>query len=145
MLDLIEKLKAATGPCRHLDQDIFDAVTGGVCGPENSVFWRPESMSSRLPIAFTASLDDAVKLIPPGMFWLIGHGRDRPDEPIGGAQVFMPGDEEIPLGEGEAATAALAVCIAALEARLAQDAHKPGCICPLCRSADKAERLSRNH
>ncbi|WP_298800154.1 hypothetical protein [uncultured Devosia sp.] len=118
MQNIIDRLKAAKDASRELDTEIFEAVTGnGVFDPANRKFWRPAGLSTREPLDFTRSLDDAVKLIPDGMFWLAGHGKTRPAEPLGGAQVFRPGDDLNPLGEGEGASVAIAICIAALDAR----------------------------
>jgi len=141
MQHLIDKLNAAAGPDRALDNEIARAV-GAV------TLHKVEADEPAVEISphYTGSLDAAVTLIPEDTFWMMGYGKDRPDEPIGGAQVFLPCDDELPIGEGEGPTVALAVCIAALEARAALDAaHEPGCICPLCEAANAMARGANDH
>lgn len=65
--------------------------------------------------AYTTDLRAALSLVPDGHFWIAGYGRTRPDEPLGGFQVF-DGDQEEPVAEAEAATVELACCIASLRA-----------------------------
>jgi hypothetical protein len=80
-----------------------------------------------LPL-WTSSLDAAVKLIPAGTDWLLARGRLTKDEKQYGAVIYAsdsvdggvpPEDREIGIGESESSLA-LAVCIAALRARLAR-------------------------
>lgn len=123
---LIEKLKAATGPDRELDRAIFQIVADGKFWPEHSRYWRAASMSSREPLEFTASMDAAVLLIPDGMFWVLGMGRTRPDEPLAGCSIVLPTDQINPVGQAEGDHLAICICIAALDARLAIDAVKQG-------------------
>lgn len=72
---------------------------------------------------YTSSLDAAMTLVPERCGWIAGWGQTRPDEPMGGAQItpyaryngsFVAGET---IAESEAATPALALCIAALKAR----------------------------
>lgn len=66
---------------------------------------------------FTSSMDAAATLIPEGLYWLAGYGRTKEAEPLGGAQIYRPGDFDTPVAEGEGRTAAIAICIASLRAR----------------------------
>jgi len=66
----------------------------------------------------TASLDAALTLLGPGYWWIIGKGKTTATEPTYGAQVFAAGNGQHPIGEAENdASAALALCAAALRAR----------------------------
>lgn len=140
MQHLIDKLNAAAGPDQALDLEIARAV-GAV------TLHKVEADEPAVESAprYTGSLDAAVTLIPEGYFWLAGHGRDSPHEPLGGAQVIDPESDE-DIGEGEASTVPLAICIAALSARQLLDAaHDPGCTCPLCEAANAAARGAKDH
>jgi len=135
--DLIERISAATGPDRALDAEIAAFVKQcsrnapawvrnwqGLWAPapkvnsgavalwhdsgELSVWWNaPE---------FTASIDAALTLVPEGLNWLIGRGRARPDEPLYGVQLLD--GERVVAGAENNATPALAICAAALKARM---------------------------
>lgn len=112
---VIERLEKATGPDRELDGDIYlflhpemrqlsETATGSI---------KPEHYSS--PV-YTASIDAALTLVPEGWCWS-AHGGDvcRP-----GAQLDKP---QIETADGEiivdqAATTAIALCIASLKARI---------------------------
>lgn len=59
----------------------------------------------------------AIILLPGDCYWAAGFGKMSETEPLGGASIFKPGKHDDPLGQGEAATVALALCIAALKAR----------------------------
>lgn len=66
---------------------------------------------------YTGSVDAALCLaeeVLPGVWWIFGKGKTRPDEPIYGAQMLF--DTQV-LGEGEHnANLPLAICIAILRA-----------------------------
>lgn len=65
------------------------------------------------------SIDDAIGLVPPGLYWLIGAGKTRPAEPLFGAQIIDPASGAV-IAEAEGdVTAAHTICIAALKARMA--------------------------
>lgn len=118
MQDLIEKLEKADKPTVQLFNGCFNALFGE---PRDVPEWKePWFRFSRLVDA-EAWTDAALTLVPEGLFWHVACGKVRPDEPLGGAQVVVPNSDEV-IGEGEAITPALALCIAALKARLA---HKP--------------------
>jgi hypothetical protein len=114
LIALAERCEKATGPDRELDRAIFDAVTGGVFGPDNARFWHSTSASSRAANPFTASLDAAMTLVPAvwgpwdlnkGQRWHFSLKRQ------GG---------KYPIVDGHADTWPLALCAAALRARAAQ-------------------------
>jgi hypothetical protein len=106
--NLIQRLKASPGAARALDAEIHLVVFG--------IAIVVAASGDDLPF-YTASIDSALKVVPEGLYWMIGHGRDAPDEPLGGALIIDPETDE-DLGEGEAATVPLSLCIAALETRL---------------------------
>ena len=100
---LADRIESLTGPSREVDLEIH-----------NSPF--PPSLHYRLSAntpAFTASLDAAMALVPEGcarhIEWCEGHIE---------AAVFLPDSPN--LRHGYAATAALALCAAALRARSKQ-------------------------
>lgn len=126
--DLVARLQMAFGPDRALDCDIFVATAESpfVSYYPDCVLATQGGFSARLEIsdipAFTASADAALSLLPQQFDWLIGKGQTRPDEPPFGIQVFPAGSGRmvatpVPLGEGEHPCLAIAICIAALEAR----------------------------
>jgi hypothetical protein len=126
MQKLIDMLKAAQGPSRELDAEIFITITPGVLEAGRIdrdggvVGWWPKDtayQSAREVPRYTASVDEAVKLIPEGLFWLCGVGRSRPDEPLAGATVVLPNDQINPVGQAEGDHLAVCICAAALEAR----------------------------
>lgn len=98
---LAERLEAATGPDRELDEAILKGC------------WHTGRRPTDLGPRFTASLDDAMKLVPGGWYWRVGHSTlyagwaglnaKHPD--------FCDRNEET---FAKAATPALALCAAAL-------------------------------
>jgi hypothetical protein len=101
MKDLIERLKVAKGPDRDLDSEILFLITSGVgCG------------HSRSGPAFTASIDAAMTLVPEGTGFGLLLSRDRKD-----CRADIWGDERTEERFFIGATPALALCIAALQAR----------------------------
>lgn len=66
----------------------------------------------------TASLNAARDLLD-GFYWVASEGRTRDDEPLGGAQVFRRDYLVKPIAEAEHEKVEIAVCIAALKARVA--------------------------
>jgi hypothetical protein len=64
---------------------------------------------------YTASLDAITSLIGeklPDSSWMIGFGRIRPDEPLGGACIYRDIAGNFPIARMESATPALALCAA---------------------------------
>jgi hypothetical protein len=101
LADLIARLEAATGPAFVLDEAIM--------------LWRyadaglPQSAN---PLSYTASIDDAMTLVPEGWHAVINA---RPDWPTVELHEFPLPCRIVPLLH--ARTPALALCIAALKAR----------------------------
>jgi hypothetical protein len=107
--DLIARLEKATGPDRDLDEAILRHFLDEELAAKGSA--RVPSPCPR----YTESLDAALKLAPEGAFWIIGCGRVRSGEPLGGAQIISPSGSE--LAEAEHDSPTIAFCIAALKAR----------------------------
>jgi len=110
LLALAERCEHTAGPDRELDS----AIAAGLGWPDGR--YSPPILPFervRLPRHYTASLDAALTLVPEGCGYQIISGFDE-----GGlthASVYVP---EIDNGErGDSATAALALCAAALRAR----------------------------
>lgn len=125
MQELIERLEKATGPDRELDGLIFK-VLAGKPGDEWYLFddgvWcrrcREDSTAFDTPRVYTGSIDAALTLVPPDFDWCAGTDDDVPV-----AALTRP--HEGPWTWNNAATPAIALCIAALKARLAMAEHKP--------------------
>lgn len=118
MDDLIARLKKTTGQDWKLDQEIFALAEGWsypLVGAAQQQFECATLAHGRTN--YTASIDAALTLVPKGLYWMAGFGKCREDEPLGGVAIFRPGNEDIPEAQAEAATVALAICIAALTAR----------------------------
>lgn len=114
MTDLIERLEAATGPCRELDRAIAEALGwSGICSPNVTFGNRPDGSRWIVP-RFTASIDDALTLVPEGWGYTLCDPRDGKGRPW--AKLFPPNR----LAEVQptfASTTRLALCSAALKAR----------------------------
>lgn len=122
LLELVERLEAATGPDRKLDVAIAKALglphgrETGWCNNENGDYWVVDECAK----PFTASLDDALDLVPDG--WSFNLGNDT--QPWAMLWIDMPSYDGVPY-RGHAATPALALCAAALRAiATQQDAAK---------------------
>lgn len=125
--DLVSKLEAATDASRELDADIWLRCTQD--GSEFTQMYRRnpalviagDRMAEGLP-NFTSSVDAALILVPANKWWVIGRGRLQIAEKLYGAFVYAEeqfdgAGDPILEGFGEsAATAAAAMCIAALRA-----------------------------
>lgn len=125
--DLIERVKHEEGPNREMDEEIFIQITPGVLEAgridrlDGMVGWWPKDGPYQSAVTvprYTGSIEAALSLVPKGMFWVMGFGKCRETEPLGGASVMPANDTLNPAGEAEAATVELAMCAAALEARL---------------------------
>lgn len=108
--DLIIRLEEAEGPDWKLSQDIGEAVGAGP---------RHQHPGSQEPVHlnYTASLDAAVSLVPEGWEWKCEFGRFVP-------HIAIISSSKIAYGcfAGECdSNRAIALCIAALKARLAND------------------------
>ena len=108
---LLTALEAATEGSRELDERIALYVGWAV---------QPDGRTQAGIPAYSTILDAALTLVPDGMWWLLGKGQTRPDEPLYGAQI-MPLHSEpdaAPHSMGEAHTPALAMCCAALRSKI---------------------------
>lgn len=124
--EVIARLERATEGSRELDYAIWDAlyppkIGGGEDLPRDFGFVRGQPLTDCYAPEYTCSLDAAVSLVPEGWFWRCG----RTSHNAGWAYVSKCFD---PLPHEEAAffrptdtTPALALCIAALRARLAKE------------------------
>lgn len=136
LLQLRDRLRAATGPDRELDLAIQNSLGGersrrwmwlddgkdvivrhdyGPCAPGNPVCGLD---------AYTASIDAAVTLVPEGLWYLCCTGRVREDEPLYAASFNLPDMTEDALSEVAAAEHAvnmpLCFCLARVEYELAK-------------------------
>jgi hypothetical protein len=123
--ELIERLERASEGSAELDKAIaFAAGYRARYTVDGMTYFTPpagDQSVMRPPPPFTESIDGALSLVPEGCFWIIARGKTRPDEPLFGARVMkdLLSREEV-IGEAEhEASAALALCIAALKARSA--------------------------
>lgn len=104
MKDLIERLEKATGPDRELDNLIW--------------FWLGQPLPddcADCPARYTASLDAALTLVPESCSWACGYSRLVPHN----AKVYVEGTGAF-IGECDS-NRAIALCIAALRARMAAE------------------------
>jgi len=124
LLALAERCEQAAGPDRELDARIECAVQGitfrKLLGP---YAYRTSRGDIGLINAkrYTAWIDAAVTLVPEGYYWQAANGKRRHSEPQACADLFVAhgpnrGDMSF---TADAATAALALCAAALRARAA--------------------------
>lgn len=126
--EIIAKLEAATGPDRELGRAVLL-----LAGWRRTCVWHsygplyqwsaPHGRASYEEGGEpdpTRSIDAAVMLVPAGLFWHVGHGKTRADEPLGGASIIAPGSLEV-IAEAEAATAPLALSSAAIRAGERED------------------------
>lgn len=140
--DLIERLEKATGPDRELDVAIGFAV-GRIrerdgnylyaTGNDSDMVVEPNEYDDHLvsqPLSYyTASIDAALTLVPEGSWaGLDPIFFDEPGRVLFDAIIcrpdwsqWTPAGEWIGRKEARAATPALALCIAALRARLSQE------------------------
>ena len=131
MTDLIHRLEAAEGPSRELDVEIGMLVEGVPCERMSQYLtrywayreWREETKGDKILIHdrmaitapyYTASLDAAVSLVPEGTYCKMQIGRDRKHNWVWVESVTC---ETVACH----ATPALALCIAALKAREAEN------------------------
>ncbi|WP_376960134.1 hypothetical protein ABNQ39_20700 [Azospirillum sp. A26] len=115
LTSLISRLEAAEGPSRELDRIIGSAmgyppqpIDGGV---DANIAWM-----GGLP-HFTASIDQALTLVPEG--WIVDMGHDAAGsvgalKVIGGSAEVSDGDVTL---QGQGRSIPLALCISSLKAR----------------------------
>lgn len=133
--DLIAALVATTEPDRELDARIWWLVERRKAETTywNGAIGKPHPLSDLPPInglgwfgvmrmapAYTASLDAAKTVIRGDLLWFLGNSSDVWRN---GSRVFraLVGTKERPLGEGESPIDAIALVIAALREREAED------------------------
>jgi hypothetical protein len=95
MKDLIEKLEKATGPDRGLEYEMFAKLV--------------EPILDHDPPYYTASIDDALTLVPEGAQWVV----------MSKGKTGSPPSAVVGARHDNGATSAIALCIAALKARIA--------------------------
>jgi hypothetical protein len=120
MTDLIARLEAASGPSRELDEAIARHLGAPLDRHESGDFWRLTEpwagWSHHYPMPkFTASIDNALTLVPEGWSRQVGDSENRMH-----AQAVLgrsyPTNRNVYV---EARTMPIALCIAALRARSA--------------------------
>lgn len=130
---LINALKVSAPPSRELDADVATAL-GWECRidkgtPHTTWPWRRGDMSwsigSDYPPAYTDDVNLCLKEVPEGLWYMIGTGRCKPEEPLYGAILYshadMPPYDTIEVGAGEHPTSqAMALLIALLDHKLRQ-------------------------
>ncbi len=108
--DIIIRLEAATGPDRQLD----NAIEGAIDLPKPT---NPDELPGWPPY-YTASIDDALTLVPKGLRWYAADSDDRSDDrPVAAAFPTVAVFSAIGIPRSVGATPAIALCIAALKAR----------------------------
>ena len=120
--DLIWRVEKATGPDRDVDWRI--AMAFHIPEPwQHTAPWPPFAPKSKfeksIPV-FTGSIDAALALVErclPGSGYVIGMGRETPDDPLGACAIYsgLSGDSR-ELAEEEAPTLPLAILLALLTA-----------------------------
>lgn len=117
MTDLIERLEKAAENTRRLFEEVYLAIRARPCWDDGDDGYFFQQL---LDVGAWESA--ALLLLPAGCGWIVGHGREGPGEPLGGARIHAGLSGTCPvLGEAEATTPALALCIAALKSRHAQE------------------------
>lgn len=135
MRDLIERLRAATGPDRELDALIYGFLhgltpQGTLCMPSSFQYRHPTLMHPAGPASlyvpedrvaeFTDSIDAALTLLPEPAYWRLGNDGEGSDPSDFKAEVMSGADMRLAIEVHE--HPALALCIAALMAREAAHA-----------------------
>ena len=106
--ELIARIEAATGPDREIDRAIMELLC---LAPDYAADWGGRGFERPAPFAYTASIDAALTLVPDGHDKWAVSGRN--------AAVVQSSNKEVTHAEWMyAATPALALCAAALKARL---------------------------
>ena len=127
--ELIEKLERADGPSRELDEAIYELMGG--CNHKRTKYYAVQSdtgvtcldcgkdtYGAKYAPSYTASIDAAMTLVPEGFRWALGCNGIDSGHPVGTASVFSP---EGAMFKGSGATPAIALCIAALKAKEADN------------------------
>lgn len=136
--ELIAALEAADGPSRGLDAEIFCELTGRIVHAALPVGYtmvdygdvRRNELAAKAPYIsnkrgpaprYTSSIDAAVTLVPEGEEWAVICSRHKVGREGFLTNVAWVGLEQIDTAEPQGATPALALCIAALKAREAEE------------------------
>jgi hypothetical protein len=125
MLDLIERLKKATGPDWELDHEIFAHVHGWSYPLHGAALHEfNESTREHGRTDYTASIDAALTLVEPRSAWAVSHSPDadpqgypRPYRATVMPDLAYSGRRDSTDHHGHPA---IALCIAALKARTEQ-------------------------
>ena len=119
--DLIARLEAATGPDRALDAEIAEAcgtmphgLTRALSNGEPAEWWW-DGEDCLWPPEFTASVDAAITLAPNDLMWFLGR-LDSSDMRFC-ATISERGAVGSKTWRGFSASPAIALCVAALNAR----------------------------
>jgi hypothetical protein len=118
---LIERIEAATGGDRELDVAVIMALYPEAgpysphCQGDEPIFWNAPYYKQECP-HLTASLDDALTLLPEGYDWIIGNVNGM----YGGTPYACAGSTE----QHFAATPVLALLSAILKARQASNGDR---------------------
>jgi len=123
LADLIARLETATGEDRYLDANcavVFDPtrqLIDKISGETSERGYVYDPIIGAFPVScYTREIDAAKRLIPDGLYWMVGFGKRSENEPLGGAATFKPQQDD-PFTLGEHSEPAIALCIAALKAR----------------------------
>jgi hypothetical protein len=121
MDNLIAALQRASEPNNELDELIYEALGAKRPTEDAPLYWRKPDGSGHRFVAliprYTSPLDDARRLIPAGLYWAAAVDACQ-DEPLGVALICRPGNlDDERIAEAEHEHVAIAMCIAALEAR----------------------------
>lgn len=106
---LIERLEGAEGPSRELDAEIEALFTDERGNRPLKFFFNQVQSGHRRPPRFSSSIDAALTLVPEGWEWRLDNDTSGECAPYR----FGMGQNM----DCEAATPALAICIASLRAR----------------------------
>ena len=122
LLELADRVEAATGPDRELDRAIRDTLN---LAHDYGADWGSRGRDIAQAFPYTASLDAAMTLVPEEVFWRLGHDGEGPDPSQFRAEMLMVFSRSSHSAVAVAATPALALTAAALRA-LANDHSKEG-------------------
>lgn len=145
MKDLISRLEKASGPDREIDGRIWAELAGRDVRVARVEHWGEDGLlaksrtapydecvvcirkkygfmtvgQSNPPLQYTLSIDAALTLVPDGLDYVLRSLRNNAEARVGGAK------DEYMIKGGQHPFPAIALCIAALKARLAVDQVEP--------------------
>lgn len=119
--ELIERVTAWNPQQTMKERDLLEFALWWLCrsteARKPNPSWPGEDYIPLGGTRYLSSVDDALSLMPPDLYWLVGKGKDTEAEPLYGAQVFrFEGGEPIAEAEHDR-TLAIAICLAAIRAR----------------------------